>query len=70
MAKPKKPRKRVVLMTMSPSAHRALAIKWARFGFAASGRGFHGESYNEKRHPALARMLDTYFANLYDEEYR
>lgn len=55
------------LTTMSPKARRAFAIKCALAGFAASGRGFNGETYDREKHPSVTTMLTTHFERLYDE---
>jgi hypothetical protein len=53
---------------MSSASHRALAIKWALLGFAASGKGFHGEVYDREKYPAVEGMLLVHFDRLYDQE--
>lgn len=60
--------KRDTLLTMSPEAHKALAIKWALIGFAASGIGFNGENYDREKYPAVEGLLISYFDGIYRRE--
>lgn len=54
------------LLVMSPRARRALARHWFLRGFAASGRGFNGETFDRERHPALESLLVSFFEGVYD----
>ena len=56
------------LLTMSPIAQKLLARRWFLRGFAASGRGFHGEIYNPKKHPALTSLLCAEFDRIWKQE--
>lgn len=69
-AKPPRPppRRTRVLLVMPPAAHRAMAIRWAKIGFAASGRGFNGETAPGQKYPAADSSLDAYFGSIYDKE--
>lgn len=55
------------LFTLSPAAHKALVIKSALAGFAASGKGFNGAVYDREKYPRVESMLIAYFERLYDE---
>ena len=50
---------------MTFAARRAHAEYWWLKGFAASGRGFHGETYDATRYPALRSILITEFDRLW-----
>ena len=52
---------RSVAVVMTSAARRAFAEAWFLAGFAASGRGFHGETYDVARYPALRELLVTEF---------
>lgn len=58
---------RAVSVLMTPAMRRAFAIKCALAGFAASGKGFNGETYDREKHPGITSMLITHFEALYDE---
>ena len=61
------PPTRTLNTLMTPAARRALAVKWALAGFAASGKGFNGECYDREKYPAVESMLIAHFEKLYDE---
>jgi hypothetical protein len=50
-----------IAVVMSAAGRRAFAEAWFLAGFAASGRGFHGETYDVARYPALRELLITEF---------
>ncbi len=54
-----------VLMTWA--ARRAFAEAWWLRGFAASGRGFHGETYDTARYPALTALLVSEFERVWSD---
>lgn len=55
---------------MTYAARRAFAEYWWLRGFAASGKGFHGETYDTEKHPAITAILVTEFARLWSELHR
>lgn len=59
--------KRPVSVLMTPAARKALVIKAALAGFAASGKGFNGETYDREKHPAVTSMLEAHFEKLYED---
>lgn len=61
---------RRVSFLMTFAARRAFAEYWWLRGFAASGKGFHGETYDRERHPAITAILVTEFARLWSELHR
>jgi hypothetical protein len=52
---------------MSYAARKNYAEFWWLRGFAASGRGFHGETYDTTRYPALVALLVTEFLRAWEE---
>lgn len=56
------------LVTLSPRAAKAHAAKWFLAGFKRSGKGFHGEAYDEQKYPALKSLLLSEFERAYDED--
>jgi hypothetical protein len=58
------------LVTLNPAAHRALAVKWALRGFAASGHVFNGETHEPNEYPAIESMLVAHFEALYEKALR
>ena len=56
------------LVTLNPAAHRALAVKWAMRGFAASGHMFNGETHDPWGLPAIESMLVAHFEALYQKD--
>lgn len=61
---------RRVSVVMTYAARRAFAEYWWLRGFAASGAGFHGESYDTVRHPALTALLVSEFERAWAERQR
>ncbi len=55
------------LFTLSPAGHKALVIRAALAGFAASGKGFNGENFDREKYPRIEEMLIRHFERLYDE---
>ena len=55
------------LFTMNSVALRALAAQWFMRGFAHSGRGFNGETFDLSKHPALESLLMSEFERVYKE---
>ncbi len=56
------------MVLMSCAARRALARYWFLRGFSHSGRGFHGETYDPVRHPAIESLLVERFELLWLQE--
>ena len=59
---------RHMLLTLNRAAVRALARKWFLRGFAHSGKGFHGETYDLSKFPALESLLASEFDRVWDQE--
>ena len=59
---------RHLLVTMGRGALRALALRWFLRGFAHSGRGFHGESMDISKHPAVEAILIAEFDRVWNEK--
>lgn len=59
--------KRPVSVLMTPAARKALVIKAALAGFAASGVGFNGSNYDREKYPAIESMLIAHFEKLYED---
>jgi hypothetical protein len=56
-------------MVMNPLAVKLLAQEWFLAGFAASGRGFHGENYDTVRYPRVLGLLVSQFERIwFDKE--
>jgi hypothetical protein len=58
---------RRVSVLMTYAARRAFAEYWWLRGFSASGRGFHGETYDRVKHPALTALLVSEFERAWHE---
>ena len=58
---------RRVSLVMTYAARRAFAEYWWIRGFSASGRGFHGETYNVEQYPAIRALLVSEFDRLWEE---
>lgn len=61
---------RRVSVVMTYAARRGFAEYWWLKGFAASGKGFHGETYDTARHPALTALLVSEFERSWAERQR
>lgn len=61
---------RRVSVVMTYAARRSFAEFWWLRGFASSGAGFHGESYDTVRHPALTALLVSEFERAWAERQR
>jgi hypothetical protein len=55
------------LFTLSPAGHKALVVRAAIAGFAASGKGFNGENYDREKYPRIEALLRAHFERLYDD---
>jgi hypothetical protein len=61
---------RRVSVVMTYATRRSFAEFWWLKGFASSGKGFHGESYDTARHPALTALLVSEFERAWAERQR
>lgn len=55
---------------ISRAALRAFAERWFLLGFRLSGRGFHGETYDDHKYPALRQLLLAEFTRVWDREHQ
>jgi hypothetical protein len=56
------------LVTMTPDAQKALALKWMKVGFDCSTKGINGETLSSKKYCNLERMLELYFSAVFQKE--
>lgn len=54
------------LFHFTTAALKAACLEWFLLGFRHSGKGFHGEIYDETKYPALRALLKVEFHRVWN----